>query len=151
MVNSKQKREHDEKNKRPHIERNALAVKPDAGGTEKTIPGKHPRPGTRLHGLRRRARKSQDAERVSEESEAYTSSTRFIESSLGIKSYKELAPCLAKRVERVMASLLNSRPEELRITPDFIRNLHKDAFEELFPAWAGHYRDRKHLIDTLSL
>jgi CRISPR-associated endonuclease/helicase Cas3 len=119
-----------------------LADKPFAGGKEKALLGKHSGPGLRVHGVRGRAGKPQDAERVSEESEAYTSSTRFIESSLGIKSYKELAPYLAKGVERVMDSLLNSRPDELRITPDFIRKLHKDAFEELFPSWAGQYRDR---------
>ena len=94
MVNFKQKRENNEKKKSTHSQRNVLADPPDAGGTENTLSGKHPRPGTRLNGVRRRARKPQDAERVSEESEAYISSTRFIESSLGIKSYKELAPFL---------------------------------------------------------
>ncbi len=41
-----------------------------------------------------------------------------------------------------MASLLNLPIDELKITPDFLRELHKDAFEELFPSWAGQYRDR---------
>lgn len=142
MVNSKQKREQNEKEKRPHNQRNELADAPDPGGAEKTLPGKHPRPGACLNGVRGRTRKPQDAERVSEESEEYSSTTRFIESSLGIKSYEELAPYLAQGVERVMASLLNLRGADLKITPDFIRKLHKDAFEELFPAWAGQYRDR---------
>lgn len=142
MVNSKQWRENNEKKKRPHNQRNELANAPDAGGTEKALPGKHPRSGTRLNGVRRRARKPQDAERVSEGSEDYSSTTRFIESSLGIKSFKEIAPYLAQGVERVMASLLVLSPDKLRITPDFIRKLHKDSFAELFPLWAGQYRDR---------
>jgi CRISPR-associated endonuclease/helicase Cas3 len=45
-------------------------------------------------------------------------------------------------VERAMASLLNLRSADLTITPDFILKLHQNAFEELFPAWAGRYRDR---------
>ena len=142
MVNLKKKRGNDDKKKRPHKQRNVLADAPDAGGADKTVSAKHSRPSTRLDGVRRRARKPQNAERESEESEEYSSTTRFIESSLGIKSYSELAPHLAKGVERVMASLLNLRADELRITPDFIRKLHQDAFEELFPLWAGHYRDR---------
>jgi CRISPR-associated endonuclease/helicase Cas3 len=119
-----------------------LADKPHAGGAKATVSGKHPETGTRLNGVRRRTGKSQDAERVSEESEEYSSTTRFIESSLGIKSYSELAPLLAKGVERVMASLLNKSAVDLLITPEFICALHKDAFEGLFPAWAGQYRDR---------
>jgi len=116
-----------------------------AGGKKKAVSGKHPGAGKRVYGVRGRARKPEDAERISEESEEYGSTrryTRYIESSLGIKSYSELAPHLAKGVERVMASLLEQPSDEIRITPEFICKLHKDAFEELFPAWAGRYRDR---------
>ena len=41
-----------------------------------------------------------------------------------------------------MAAILNSRPDELTITTEFICKLHRDAFRELFPEWAGSYRDR---------
>ena len=114
-------------------------------GKEKAVSGKHPVTGKRVHGVRGRTRKPEDVERISEDSEEYRPSTRYtryIESSLGIKSYSELAPHLAKGVERVMASLLEQSPEELKITPEFICSLHKDAFGELFPSWAGRYRDR---------
>jgi len=53
-----------------------------------------------------------------------------------------LAPYFAKVVERVMAQLLHLKPEELKVTPEFICDLHKEAFGELFPLWAGKYRDR---------
>ncbi|MBI5675043.1 MAG: Fic family protein [Nitrospirae bacterium] len=135
-------RESDEKKKTAKKHSGSLADRVDAGGAEKAVSEKHSRTGARLNGVRRRTRKPKDAERVSEESEEYSSTTRFIESSLGIKSYSELAPHLAKGVERVMASFLNKSAAELLITPEFIRTLHKDAFEELFPAWAGQYRDR---------
>ncbi|RJQ55479.1 MAG: hypothetical protein C4526_03520 [Nitrospiraceae bacterium] len=124
----------------------AMEDKPLSGGKKEEISGKHPRSGKRVHGVRRRARKPENAERISEEPEDYSPAgryTRFIESSLGIKSYSELAPYLAKGVERVMASLLEQHPEELKITSEFVCKLHKDAFEELFPSWAGRYRDRE--------
>src|SRR3972149_2643163 len=125
--------------------------KPLYGGKEEEVSEKHSPARKRVYGVRRRARKPEDAERVSEGSEEYhptTRYTRYIESSLGIKSYSELAPHLAKAVERVMASLLEQSPEELKITPEFIYKLHKDAFEELFPSWAGLYRDRDITVGT---
>lgn len=119
-----------------------VADEPNTGRAKASLSGKHPGAGACVNGLRRRTRKPEAAERVSEEPEEYSSTTRFIESSLGIKSYAELAPHLAKGVERVMASFLNKSADELLITPAFICKLHKDAFEGLFPAWAGQYRDR---------
>jgi hypothetical protein len=142
MVQSKKQVESDEKKKQAHTQHNVLADAADTGGAEKTLPGKHTRTGTRLDGVRRRSRKPQNAERVSEESEEYSSTTRFIVSSLGIKSYTVLAPYFAKGVERVMALLLLFPPDKLKITPAFIRRLHKDAFEDLFPSGAGQYRNR---------
>ncbi|MBI3582843.1 MAG: N-6 DNA methylase [Nitrospinae bacterium] len=112
------------------------------GRKEKTVSGKYPETGKLLYGIRGRTGKHKDVERVSEDSEKYRSTTRFIESSLGIKSYTELAPHLAKAVEKVMAHILNQKPDELIITSEFIRKLHRDAFGELFPSWAGKYRDR---------
>jgi len=121
----------DKQAKRKSRQGGAVAQKPHAGGKKETLPGKHSAAGLRVDGVRRRARKPEDAERVSEDTEEYSSTTRFIESSLGIKSYAELAPHLAKGVERVMASLLETAREELRVTPEFILSLHKNAFSLL--------------------
>lgn len=126
-------------------EYNRAVGAPVAGGKEGKVSGEHPGAGVRVHGVRGRTRKPDDAEGVHEESEEYSPSprsTRYIESSLGIKSYSELAPYLAKEVERVMASLLEKSSYELKVTPEFTCELHKDAFEGLFPSWAGRYRDR---------
>lgn len=106
----------------------AVEDNPHAGRKTQKISGKHSGAGKRVYGVRGRARKPEDAERISEDSEEYRPSTRYtryIESSLGIKSYSELAPYLAKGVERVMASLLEQSPEELKITSEFICKLHK--------------------------
>ncbi len=143
MVDLEQERNSDEKAKK-HSGR--VADKSHAGGKKKALSGKHSKAGTCVDGLRRRARKPEDAERVSEDPEKYSSTTRSIESSLGINSYAELAPHLAKGVERVMASLLTREPSDLKITPEFARSLHKDAFGELFPSWAGSYRDRNVIV-----
>lgn len=125
--------------------------KPLSGEKKRTVSKEHSRTGERLHGVRGRTRKPEDAERISEEPADYSPArrhTRFIESSLGIKSYSELAPYLARGVERVMASLLEQHLEELKITYEFICKLHKDAFGELFPSWAGRYRDRDVAVGT---
>lgn len=80
-----------EKAKSPNKHSRALADKPDARGKEKVLPGKHSNAGKRINGVRRRTGKPDHAQKISEESEEYTSTIRFIESSLGIKSYAELA------------------------------------------------------------
>jgi len=129
----------------------AVEVNPHTGRKKEKVSGKHPGTCKRIYGIRGRICKSEDAERVSEEPEEYHSTkryTRFIETSLGIKSYSELAPYLAKGVERVMAFLLEHPADELKITPEFICKLHRDAFEEFFPSWAGHYRDRDVTVGT---
>jgi TaqI-like C-terminal specificity domain len=145
MVDLEQKGHADERTE-ASAEHTRTVGGPVAGGKEGKVSGEHPGAGSRIHGVRGRTRKPDDAEGAHEESEEYNPaprSTRFIESSLGIKSYAELAPYLAKEVERVIAALLDKSPDELKVTPEFICELHKDAFEVLFPSWAGRYRDRK--------
>ena len=144
MVDLEQKGHADEK-REASAELTRSVGGPVAGGKEGKVSGEHPGAGLRVHGVRGRTRKPDDAEGAHEEPEEYNAaprSTRHIESSLGIKSYAELAPYLAKEVERVMAALLDKSPDELKVTPEFICELHKDAFEGLFPSWAGRYRDR---------
>ncbi|MBI5327207.1 MAG: Fic family protein [Deltaproteobacteria bacterium] len=129
----------------------AVEDDPHNGRKTEKISGKHSGAGKRIYGIRGRVCKPEDVERVSEKPEEYRTTarhTRFIESSLGIKSYSELAPHLAKGVERVMTSLLEHPANELRIIPEFICKLHKNAFVEFFPSWAGCYRDRDVTVGT---
>ncbi|MEK7788477.1 MAG: Fic family protein [Planctomycetota bacterium] len=132
----------DEKEEGSKKRSRALADSAKSGRKKKTVFRKHSGAGKPVYGIRGRVRKPEDAERISEDFEEYSSTTRYLESSLGIKSYSELAPHLAKGVERVMAAILNSRPDALTITTEFICKLHRDAFGELFPEWTGSYRDR---------
>lgn len=138
----KQKGKPHEKAKNSKKHGGTLESNPYTGRKKKKVSGKHPRTGKILYGVRRGKGKLENVERVSEDTKEYSSTTRFIESSHGVKSYAELAPYLAKGVERVMAEIINYKPDKLIVTSEFICRLHKEAFEELFPSWAGRYRDR---------
>lgn len=145
MVDSnknRQKGESDEKSQVSEKQNRGVEDKPHSRGKKENVSGKHSGSGKCLHGIRGRTRKLEDAERVYEDSEEYSSTTRYIESSLGVRSYSELAPFLAKGVEKVMTAILTYKSHELIITSEFICMIHKNAFGEIFPTWAGKYRDR---------
>ncbi len=114
--NNNQKGKLDEKTKNSEKHGGTLENDPNARRKKKRVSKKHPQSGKLLYGLRGREGKPENVERVSEDTEEYSSTTRFIESSIGIKSYAELAPYLAKGVERVMAEIINYKPDELIVT-----------------------------------
>lgn len=140
--NNRQKGESDEKKQASEKQDRGVEDNTHSRGKKKNVSGKHSSSSKCLHGIRGRTRKLEDVERVYEDSEEYSSTTRYIESSLGIKSYSELAPYLAKGVEGVMSTVLTYKSHELIVTSEFICMLHKNAFGEIFPTWAGKYRDR---------
>ncbi len=87
---NKNKEEKDEKAKISKEHSRPVEDDSHAGRKKKTISAKHSRASERVYGVRGRTCKSEDAERISEESEEYGTTgryTRYIESSLGIKSY----------------------------------------------------------------
>jgi len=88
-----QKGKSDEKTKNSKKHGGTLANDPYAGRKKKKVSGKHSRTGKFLYGLRGRKGKPENVERVSEDTEEYSSTTRFIESSLGIKSHQETIVC----------------------------------------------------------
>lgn len=124
MVNfnqDNQKGKTNEKAKNSKKHGGALENDPNAGRKKKKVSGKHSGTGEFLYGLRRRKGKPENVERVSEDTtEEYSSTTRFLESSLGIKSYAELASYLAKGVERVMAELIDCKPT-VSLSANFIK------------------------------
>jgi len=123
MVNfskGNQKGKSDEKTKNSKKHGGTLEDDPNAGRKKKKVSGKHSGTGEFLYGLRRRKGKPENVERVSEDTEEYSSTTRFLESSLGIKSYAELASYLAKGVERVMAELIDCKPT-VSLSANFIK------------------------------
>ena len=63
-----------------------LADGPVTGGEEEAVYGEHSGAGARVHGVRRRARKTKDAQRVSEEPEEYPLTTWYLETTL-VNSY----------------------------------------------------------------
>lgn len=96
MVNfnkDNQRGKSDEKTTNSKKHGGALENNPIAGRKKKKVSGKHSRTGKLFYGLRGRTGKPENIERVSEGTEKYSSTTRFIESSLGIKSHQETIVC----------------------------------------------------------
>lgn len=61
----------------------------DPGRKKTDLSGEHTRTGKRVHGIRRRARKPEDADKISEDIERYRSTTRFIEKAEYLKVLSE--------------------------------------------------------------
>lgn len=140
-----------EKTKDSEKHSRAVEYNPHTGRKTEKVSGKHSGAGKRVYGVRGRACKPENAERVSEESEEYHSTkryTRFIESSLGIKSYSELAPYLVEQ----MIELNKARNEEIK---GFFKWLEREIGAEIDPLTNKtaikeyHDNDFNHLLDVL--
>lgn len=68
------------------------------------------------------------------------SATRYIETSLGILSYAELAPYLANRVLAVHDDIVLERHAHRKLDDEFIRYLHQLIAGDLTPQIAGSWR-----------
>ena len=67
--------------------------------------------------------------------------TRYLETSLGILSYSELAPLLSDRVTAVEADLVKGALAASPLDDTLILDLHRRIAGDLVPDWAGHWRD----------
>ncbi len=98
--------------------------------------GERPRAGGAEHGLRGRAGEPADPPRDTRPERA----TRFVETTRGVLSYRQLAPLLAERVVLVQADIERNvydlRPFEESLLLEFHRRLAGD----LVPEWAGRWR-----------
>ena len=47
-----------------------------------------------------------------------------------------------------MVDLLDGNPEDIAITPDWLRSLHRHIATELFPDWAGRWRNTEVQVGT---
>src|SRR5260221_46783 len=66
--------------------------------------------------------------------------TRYLQTSLGILSYIQLAPLLAERVLRVERDIASLAFASQNQFPDLILNLHQRIAGELCPDWARRWR-----------
>lgn len=66
----------------------------------------------------------------------------------GVLTYSSLAERLAVNIARSLERLLDGSPADIDITSEWIRGLHKQLAGELFPDWAGCFRDSEVQVGT---
>lgn len=67
--------------------------------------------------------------------------TRYIETTLGVLSYSELAPHLAERVARVEAALIAEEFASRPLDENLVLEIHARICGDLTPEWAGRWRN----------
>lgn len=100
--------------------------------------------GGGFHGVREGTGGYKPTKEASKEGEGSTrpvDSTRYFETTKGVKSYSEVYEDLAVAVARGIEEIIASGPDEINITPEWICKIHKGIAGSLFPDWAGHFRD----------
>lgn len=112
--------------------------------SEESVSEKDSKMGRGLHGVREGTggyKPSKGTPEKGEDSTRPVDSTRYLETSAGVKSYSEIHEILAVAVARKIAEIISSAPKNINITPELICRLHKDVAGSLFPEWAGRFRD----------
>ncbi len=66
--------------------------------------------------------------------------TRHVDTATGALSYSEVSERLALHIVECLEDILTAAPDDIRITPDWITNIHRRVAGELFPEWAGKFR-----------
>lgn len=74
--------------------------------------------------------------------------TRSLETANGPKPYSEVAEALAENVARCLDELLEAQPDEIAVTSDWLQSVHRRIAGELFPDWAGHWRNTEVQVGT---
>lgn len=66
--------------------------------------------------------------------------TRELATAAGSLPYQVVAECLAVNIVHCLDALLEEPSENIRITPEWICNIHRRIAGDLFPEWAGRFR-----------
>lgn len=108
-----------------------------AAGAQAAAPlgGDSPQCGAE-HGLRAGAGAGGDDSRDTRPDRA----TRFVETTLGVLSYTQLAPLLAERVTRLEADLLAQAFASRPLDETLLTEFHARLCADLTPEWAGKWR-----------
>lgn len=93
--------------------------------------------GGAQHGLRGRAGGPADA---GSRTRPPHSATRHLDTALGVLSYAELAPHLARRVEALQLAIAEGELDDRRLSEDLFFELHHRICGDLTPAFAGCWR-----------
>ena len=118
---------------------------------EEGISGENSGLGGEVHGIREGTSEYEPPEGTSREGEGSThplNSTRYFETSQGIKSYSEASEIIAVSVAKTIEAIIYQTPNDIHITPEWICKLHNDIAGLLFPNWAGRFRDVNVTVGT---
>ncbi|MDH5740826.1 MAG: Fic family protein, partial [Nitrospira sp.] len=99
--------------------------------------------GEPVHGVREPAGQygaSQDPDGDSTD-QGQLGSTRYFETAEGRLSYSELSERLAVPLVAIYDEILQTKPEQIVITSEWLCTRHKRLASHLFPDWAGRFRD----------
>ncbi len=119
---------------------------PDAG-TQNTSPlGSHSPECSPEHGLREGASGPPDPPRDTRPDRA----TRYLETTLGILSYSDLAPLLAERVQRLEESVQKEEFVALPLDETLVCEFHRRICDDLVPDWAGKWRSIEVTVGPLT-
>jgi fido (protein-threonine AMPylation protein) len=118
---------------------------------EEGVSGEDPGLGGEVHGIREGTGEYEPPEETSQEVKDSTrplDSTRYFETSQGIKSYSEVSEIIAVSVAKTIETIIYQTPNDIHITPEWICKLHNDIAGSLFPDWAGRVRDINVTVGT---
>lgn len=118
-------------------------AQPAVGGTAAPPLGEPATQGGAQHGLRGRAGGSGDAGSRTKTPHA---ATRHLDTTLGILSYAELAPHLARRVEAIQNTIREGAWDTRIIDEQLFLDLHQRICGELTPDFAGRWRKQEVVV-----
>ncbi len=107
------------------------------GGASDSYPGT----GDPVHGVREPTSDYGSPSDPSGESTHQLGSTRYFTTSEGTLSYSQVSERVAVKLASILGSLLQVSPNHLTFSPEWICHQHMTLAGELFPDWAGRYRD----------
>lgn len=68
------------------------------------------------------------------------SATNYKETAFGVISGSQLIPLEAKGIKRALDCIIKISASKPHITPEIIKDIHKEGFAFIFPDWAGTFR-----------
>lgn len=112
-------------------------------GTAPTRAGESAAQGGAQHGLRGRAGGSGDA---GSRTQSPYAATRYVDTTLGVLSYTELAPHLARCVEQTQYAIRQGELDSCPLDERLLLDLHQRICGELTPGFAGRWRRQEVVV-----
>ena len=118
-------------------------AQPAAGGAAAAGTGEPAAQSGAQYGLRGRAGGSGDAGSRTRPPEA---ATRYVDTTLGILSYAELAPHLARRVEQTQYAIRQGELDHRLVDEGLFLELHQRICGDLTPGFSGRWRSQEVIV-----